>query len=622
MVVTHCAHRCRTTSWTEDRDGCWHCRWVLTGLDSKRVVWCLWFVAWCAGMGVRYTRKRRMTIALAFPLLIFAIYVGRLVWLQGVKGEEYLALKASRIESETVLPAARGEIVDCDGTCLSGDRAGVRVRLKGNFSREEAAVLLQQLGETVTDSGDVLCTDVSEKTAATIREQPNRYAGLLCETVPIREYKAKDLAPHLLGTVGPIYAEEYEQLKQKGYHLTDYVGKSGLEAAMEEVLRGQDGKRVVRSDGGKYERAAIAGNTVELTLDSVLQREAQNALSDTIKRLKQQFQPLSGQDVRSGSAVLLRVRDGGVLACASYPTYDLSTYFSQYNALIADETQPLFNRALYGTFACGSVIKPAVAVAGLSQNITVDVRCEGVYRYYEDVGFAPKCMGVHGAISVVTALQKSCNVYFMEMGRLLGIERLNQTATAFGLGQKSGIEVGEARGVLASPATKKGVWVAGDTCQCAIGQFEQRFTPIQLAAYAMTLANKGIRYRTHLVNRVLRYDKTPLQEYQPEILSTVTMSDAVMQSVHEGMEQVVKKGGTAYEAFRDAPYTLAAKTGTAQTASNRSDHGVFIAYAPAEYPEVALAVVMENGTSKGAYETARRILDAYFNKYGELENEF
>ncbi len=556
-----------------------------------------------------------MTTVLIVPLLIFAVYAGRLVWLQGIKGEEYLALKSARIESGTVLPAARGSITDCNGICLSGDRAGVRVRLNRNFSRDEAATLLQQLGETVTVSGDVLCTDISEKTAATIREQPDRYAGLLCETVPIREYKAKDLASHLLGTVGPIYAEEYERLKQKGYHLTDYVGKSGLEAAMEEVLRGQDGQRLMLSDGSQYERAAVAGNTVELTIDSVLQREAQNALADTVNRLKQQTEPLSGQDVRSGSAVLLRVQDGGVLACASYPTYDLSTYSSQYNTLVADATQPLFNRALYGTFPCGSVIKPAVAVAGLSQNLSVDVRCDGVYRYYEDVGFAPKCMGIHGAISVETALQKSCNVYFMELGRLLGIERLNETATAFGLGQKSGIEVGEAKGVLASPATKNGAWVAGDTCQCAIGQFEQRFTPIQLAAYTMTLANNGIRYRTHLVNRVLRYDGTLVQEYQPQILSTVTMSDSVIKSVRNGMQQVVKSGGTAYEAFRNVPYTLAAKTGTAQNGSARSDHGVFIAYAPAEDPQVALAVVMENGTSKGAYKVARRILDAYFDKY-------
>ncbi len=547
------------------------------------------------------------------PLVIFGIYAGRLWWLQGIRGEYYTALKAERIAASVSIPAARGDITDRYGVRLSGDRVGLRVTADG-ISREQAAALLEKLGEPVTARGDVLCEDVSEKTAAILRENPTVYAGLKTELVPIRTYEAGDVAAHLLGTVGPVYAEEYETLKAKGYHLTDRVGKSGIEAAFEDTLRGEDGVRITRADGSVYTRAAVAGVSVELTLDSALQRSAQAAVTETMAALKTNTEPLSGQDVKSGSVVLLDVKNGGVLVCASCPTYDLSTYSAQYTALANDERKPLFNRALYGTYPCGSVIKPAVAVAGLTERLTVDCICDGVYRYYEAVGFAPKCMGRHGAVDAVTALQKSCNVYFMELGRLLGIDTLNRYAAAFGLGQKSGIEVGEASGVLASPATKNGAWVAGDTCQCAIGQMDERFTPIQLAAYAMTLANGGVRYRTHLVRRLLRHDGTAEWMYEPEVLSTVSMSDEARYTVHRGMKQVVKKGGTAYEAFKGTPYTLAAKTGTAQNGTKRSDHGVFIAYAPADDPQVALAVVMENGTSAAASAVARRVLDAYFGQ--------
>ncbi len=554
------------------------------------------------------------TLAVAMvPLVIFAVYAGRLYWLQGIRGDYYAALKAERIAASVSIPAARGDILDRNGVRLSTDRVGIRVTANG-ISREQATALLSSLGETVTARGDVLCEDISDKTAAILRENPSIYAGLNTELVPIRTYEAGEVAAHILGTVGPVYAEEYEALKAKGYHLTDRVGKSGIEAALEDELRGEDGVRITRADGRVTTQAAVAGLSVELTLDSVLQQRAQAAVTDTMTALQQNTEPLSGQDVKSGSVVLLDVKDGGVLICASCPTYDLSTYSAQYTALANDTRKPLFNRALYGTYPCGSVIKPAVAIAGLTEKRTVACRCDGVYRYYESVGFAPKCMGRHGAVDTVTALQKSCNVYFMELGRLLGIDTLNRYAAAFGLGQKTGIEVGEAQGVLASPDTKNGAWVAGDTCQCAIGQMDERFTPVQLAAYAMALANGGVRYRVHLVRRLLTYDGTVERIYEPDVLSTVSMSDEANRTVREGMEQVVKKGGTAYEAFKGASYTLAAKTGTAQNGSTRSDHGVFIAYAPADQPQVALAVVMENGTSAAATTVARQVLDAYFGE--------
>lgn len=538
---------------------------------------------------------KRLTVALTAVVVFFGLFAWRLYDLQIVNGAYYAALLAERAESDTEAVAARGDILDRHGVRLSTDRVAWQVTSDGQLSREAAAELLTELGETVTARGDVLCDDASHKTVAVITSQPERYRGLHITAVPTRQYEAKTVAAGLLGTVGPLYAEEYETLRDEGYRLTDRIGKSGIERAYEAVLRGRDG---------------VAGASVELTLDSRLQARVEELVGAEIARLRREGEALKGRDVVSGAAVLLTMT-GEVLACVSCPTYDLSTYSAQYTALCNDPDRPLFNRALWGTFPCGSVIKPAVALAAITEEVQTDVVCDGVYRYYEEVGFAPKCMGRHGAVDAVTALQKSCNVYFMDLGRLLGIERLNAFAAAFGLGSATGIEIGEARGVLSSP-DNKGNWVAGDTCQCAIGQLTQRFTPLQLAAYVMTLANGGVRYRVHMVRRILEPDGRCRDVTAPQVMAKVALDEQAKRTVRDGMVAVTRAGGTAYEAFRGATYTVAAKTGTAQHQKGRSDHGVFIAYAPVENPQVALAVVMENGTSAAASAVARAVLDAYF----------
>lgn len=364
----------------------------------------------------------------------------------------------------------------------------------------------------------------------------------------------------------------------------------------------------------------MAGNSVVLTLDKNLQKTTEDLIMAKMAEMRL-MQPTAtkkwrGQDIRSGSVVLLDVKTGGVLVSASVPGYDLSTYSSEYANLLNDPEKPLFNRALYGTFACGSTIKPAIAIAGLSEGvITSDQKgpsCDGVYHYYENVGFAPRCTGHHGSLNVVGALQKSCNVFFFDLGRRLTIKPMNSYLTRFGFGVKTGIEIGEAAGVLAGPDTKSD-WVEGDTIQVAIGQLTNRFTPIQLAAYAMQLANGGVRYKTHLVHSVRSYDGTVETVVEPEVADRLDIDPAILQTVREGMVAVTKNGGTAVSSFRDASYTVAAKTGTAQNGNgDRSDHGVFIAYAPAENPEVAISVVMENGTSTPAHQVARQVLDAYF----------
>jgi penicillin-binding protein 2 len=470
-------------------------------------------------------------------------------------------------------------------------------------------------------------SDVTEEVYNKILENIGAYPGVNVQTTPVREYVSKNVGCHLIGTVGPIYdAEEFEALKDKGYQLSDIVGKSGVEAALESELRGINGINTVTKDasGNVVEKnetkSPVPGNTVVLTLDYALQRTAQIELDKAIQALrKQKSSKLVGQDVRSGAVVLLDVKTGGVLVSASWPDFDLSTYNADYGKLVKDKDKPLFNRALYGTFPCGSTMKPGVALAGLNEGIinknSAIVHCDRSYRYFPDLTLG--CLGYHGNVRVVDALSKSCNVFFYDLGRRLGIDKMNEYSRAYGLGQKTGIEIGESEGILAGRAYRKsigGIWYPADTCQAAIGQSDNMFTPIQLATYAMTLANNGVRYKTHIVKSIRSYDGAE-KAVEPEVVSRLNLSQEALQVVREGMVQAAKTG-TARQ-FASAKYTVAAKTGTAQVIETRSDHGAFIAYAPVENPEVAIAVVLENGTSRPSTDLAKKILDAYFISKGK-----
>ena len=471
--------------------------------------------------------------------------------------------------------------------------------------------------------------DVSRDTMYRIRENSAVYPGVDVQTTPVREYVSGTLAPHLIGTVGPIYDYEYEELQEKGYQLNDILGKSGIEKAMEDALRGTTGTTtLVKNAAGtvidKIEtKAPVPGDTVVLTLDSRLQEAAQKALDEEIQALRQLPETQNGKfannghDVRSGAVVVLDVKTGGVLTAATWPTYDLSTYNIDYNTLKDDPEKPLFNRALDGGFAIGSTMKPLVSLAALTEGIitpTQNIFCKKAYDYYDP--YIVNCLSYHGNLDVVGALTRSCNYFFFEVGRLMGIEKMNAYASLFGFGQQTGIEVGEYEGVLDGPDYRAGYgqqWLPGLTLQSAIGQGDNLITPIQLAAYTMAIANNGVRYKTHLVHSIRSYDgKETLIE--PEVAATVQLSQVAIDTVREGMINVVTNPrGTAHKYFTGIDYTLAAKTGTAQITSSRSDHGTFIAYTPVEKPEIAVAVVMENGTSAGSARVARKVLDAYYN---------
>lgn len=463
--------------------------------------------------------------------------------------------------------------------------------------------------------------DVSDTTMYRILEQSSRFPGVDVTTVPQREYVGGTTACHIIGTVGPIYAEEYAGLKDKGYSYNDILGKSGIEAAAESYLRGTAGTRVLIKDAAgvviseEETVAPVPGQTVVLCLDALVQQTAQNALATTITDLRENGQEGKGKDVKSGSVVLLDVTNGGVLTCASWPDYDLSTYSLDYNKLLENPDNPLFNRALNGSFPCGSVFKPGMALAAITDHfIDADeiINCTHTYEYYAP-SYMPKCMSRHNRLSVVTAIEKSCNYFFYDVGRLMGSSIFNYLSL-YGFGQKTGVEIGESSGIQQTPESLRasgGTWVAGDYLQLAIGQ-RGAYTPIQLAAYAMMIANNGVRYKTHFIKSVRSYDNASETVIPAEVAARVTWSDEAIRQVRKGME-AVGKTGTAKNAFANAPYTVACKTGTAQTGiAGASDHGTFIAYAPAENPEVAISVVIENGNSASAAAVARDVLDAYF----------
>jgi len=475
----------------------------------------------------------------------------------------------------------------------------------------------------------VFAEDVSKDTATAIQENGRTYTGVDVRTAPVRDYVSGTTASHLIGLVGPIYDKaELEKLNAalvaegQSYKLSDRVGKSGIENAMESVLRGTTGTRtVVKNAAGvivseQVTAEPVPGQTVILTLDSQLQQQTQDILDAQVKELRASSKE-SINGCKSGSVVMLDMT-GGVIVCATWPNYDLSRYYEDYEKITSDPDNPLFNRALDGAYVCGSVFKPAVAIGGLQEGVlskSTTIRCTRKYTYYSD--YQPSCMHYCGNLTVCPALAQSCNYFFFDVGRLLGIRKMNDYCRRLGLGEVTGIEVGESAGTLAGIDAREaagGVWNPGDTISAAIGQSDNRFTPLQLATYCMTIANGGTRYKTHLVKSLLSYDGQTETVIEPEVMARLNVREDVLETVQEGMKMAVTSAryGTLYSYFKGADYTVAGKSGTAQTGIAGKDHGTLLAYAPADNPQVALAVVMENGGTDASKKVARKVLDAYF----------
>lgn len=452
--------------------------------------------------------------------------------------------------------------------------------------------------------------DIPTEIMLKVSESSFCLSGVTVEVVPFREYTDSSLAVNLIGTVGPIFAEDWEKYKEKGYSYNDKVGKSGIEAYAEEYLRGIDGEITYRldSDGNiiskEVTKEPIAGKTIMLTLDKTMQRGAQNSLKAAITALQSK-----GGSVTGGAAVAVRVDSGEVLCAANYPTYDLATMSKEYETLKNDPHLPLTNRSFQGVYPIGSTIKPAVAVAALENDLYNQgetIYCSQTYKLFGD--YQPSCMHYHGPMNLKAALSKSCNYFFFELGRRVGALKLTDYFKQFGLGVKTGVEVDDSAGIITEPAENG---FGGNTLQISIGQMNA-FTPLQLANYTATLANGGTHYNATLISKIVSYNMSETyDENEPKAKNKIKISDATLKAVKEGMLSVTEDG-TGRAALGDYPIKVGGKTGTSQV-EGKVDHSVFVAYAPFDNPEIAIAVVLEHANSSySAGMVVREMLNAYF----------
>ncbi len=474
-----------------------------------------------------------------------------------------------------------------------------------------------------------LAEDVDSNVMSVVSESAFALKGVEITVVAIRQYVDYELAAHIIGMTGPIYAEDWEELKAKGYSYNDKVGKSGIEKAFEDRLKGTDGVVTYTIDSsGKIIKSEVTaepqkGDAIFLSLDKDMQAAAINAFKKAENKL------LSNPDTDSfsgGAAVAVEIATGQVLMSVSYPTYSFTQYREDYSSLVQNKNKPLFNRAFNGTYAPGSAFKPAVALAALETgNLTLAERltCTGIYTYYKD--YQPHCLHVHGGLNLTYALSRSCNSFFFEIGRRTGIDQLNAYCRSLGLGELTGIELSESRGVLAGKTYSESVnkvWNEGNVLAAAIGQSDNAVTPVQLASYVSTIANGGTRYSSTLINRITTADYATIKtSASPQVIGTVEVSADNLNAVKMGMLSVTSDDdGTGRTAFGDYPIKVGGKTGTAESVGGA--HGIFIAFAPYDNPEIAVAVVLEHGNSSStAAQVAREILDSYFFADNDAQDE-
>lgn len=455
----------------------------------------------------------------------------------------------------------------------------------------------------------VFAQDVDDEIVAVIKENSRFYKGVDVQIVTYREYTDGEIAPHILGVTGVINAEEYAILKAKGYAMDDILGKSGIEKVYEENLKGTNGlKTVTTSTDGTQETKITGlknGDNIFLTIDAKMQKIAQDSL-------KAKCDSLGTANSGGGAVVVMNCKTGEILAMASYPSYNLSTYYEDYNKLAKNTNSPLYNRATLSTYAPGSTAKVSTAIACLEEGVVNDAESKYCAYNYFFRGHTFVCQINHAnrTINVRTALQDSCNTFFYYYGgELLGIEKMNMYREMLGLGQPTGIEIAENTGILDSPSYRTSIgqmWMPGFSLQSAIGQAGNLFTPLQLCNYVATVANGGTRYEAHLIKSILSADNTTtVLEKEPQVVVETGISEKNMQTVHQGMRLVVTNG-SCRNTFGLLDIAVACKTGTSQVdktingVKKTYTNGFNISFAPYDDPEIAIAVAIEGATSGGS----------------------
>lgn len=495
------------------------------------------------------------------------------------------------------------------------------MKLSGDYSDSDARLILgvryelklRKLG--ANNNAYVLAQNVDVAFCSLISD--GQFQGAKIIRSSARQY-ATTYAAHILGTVGGI-SDYTDDLKERGYRMDDTIGLSGVEAAFEDYLRGTDGKRMisVNSDGkitGEYYSVEPrSGYTVELTVDLKLQQAVEDTLAVKVAQLNQK----DHLDSRGAAAAVVKVGTGEILSLASYPTFDLSTWRQDYAELSSDPATPMLNRAASSAYAPGSTLKPATAVAALESGATTPSETlfdTGYWKYpsttWNGGTWCWKHSG-HGKVNATTAITNSCNYYFAEMGYRMGLDTLNEYYSALGLGEPTGIEIGEKTG---RQATNEGG--SNQAPWAAYGQADQLYTPLQLANYIATLVSGGQHCPAHLLKSVKSYDNSEIiATGDTTPLNTLNISDSTLQAVKKGMYGYTQPGGMVYSYFKDCIVSAGAKTGTAQLGGGLKNNGVFVAFAPYDDPEIAIALVLEKGDAGAALATtAVDIINAYFDR--------
>lgn len=509
----------------------------------------------------------------------------------------------------------------------------------GDYPKERAvkiAAVRYDISLHSSGSYYTFATNISIETVTAVKENIEDIYGVYIEEEPVRVYTEENFASHIIGYVGMISSSEYSELKSDGYAMDDYVGKDGIERIMESYLRGENGyKYAVRDITGSTTDIIEnvepkAGNDVILTIDKNLQLIVEDSLDTVIDKIKE----INGEEAaNSASAVFLEVGTGDVLAMASAPTFNLATFYEDYSTLSKDGSgNPYMNRAISGTFAPGSTFKMVSAIATLESGIispTYTYRCTGAYDYYRDITFACFNSRAHGTENVAVALQKSCNIFFFDAVRRLGIDEFNKYGKLLGFGEKTGIDLyGESKGILAGNEyrqnTGQPLMKPGEVLLAAIGQSDNTVTPLQLANYVATIANGGVRMVPHVVKSVRNRDTGEvILETSPEVAADMELKQSTIDVVTEGMKMVAQSGGGLYSAFKDYTITtVAVKTGTAEV-SGGLPNALVVGFAPAENPQVAFAVVIENGGINVApviSEVIKNGLSYYFSNMNSLDS--
>jgi len=588
--------------------------------------------------------QKRLRLFASATLVVMLVLAARLAWLQIYRYDYYFT--RAEINRERALPvtARRGTIYDRHGEVLAGSRAGFTVSLLDLAKRDRPEVVRYLAALLEMDENRIeqviaerrfstfapirLKNDVSPEVVAKIRERQLELPGVIIETQPVRDYPGGSMAAHLLGYVAEVSPAELQRAAEQGltYRAGDHIGKEGLESAWEGQLRGQDGTLLVEVNRfGQRMRVLdqenpVPGHNLQLTVDASLQRTAEQALAGVISAARERGIAQAGK----GAVVVLDPQNGEILALASFPAFDPNTISRDFRALESNRDQPLVNKAIQGAYPIGSTMKMVGAVAGLEEGTLsprTRITCSGPKIFFR--GEDPRgCFrgAVHGALNVVQALAKSCNIFFFELSLRLGIDTLERYALDLGFGQPSGLQdiAGEDGGRFDSRERRRSLgrrWNPGDVLSVAIGQADTRVTPLQLANYAALLANGGVHWRPRLVREVTDHQGQVVYQSQPEVLRSLAYSEETWLTVRQGMESVTAPGGTGAALFR-LPVRVAGKTGTAQVGgreANLPPHSVFTGYAPAEEPKIAFAVIVEHGES-GALTTLP-VVDALVREY-------